>query len=62
MNKFLKQMDITFRQDPTTQRPRINTNGSTIDQKQKQDGEYFIYNSKQSDGGKKSKKKCDEDN
>jgi ATP-binding cassette, sub-family E, member 1 len=24
MNKFLKLMDITFRSDPTTFRPRIN--------------------------------------
>ena len=31
MNKFLKLMDITFRRDPTNNRPRINKLDSQID-------------------------------
>jgi ATP-binding cassette subfamily E protein 1 len=33
MNKFLKLMDITFRRDPTSFRPRINKYESQKDQK-----------------------------
>ena len=42
MNKFLKQMDITFRRDPTNFRPRINELGSQYDQEQKLSGNYFL--------------------
>ncbi len=31
MNKFLKMMDITFRRDPTNNRPRINKLNSQKD-------------------------------
>jgi ATP-binding cassette subfamily E protein 1 len=42
MNKFLKGLDITFRQDITTNRPRINKHGSIKDQEQKKNGTYFF--------------------
>ncbi|KAL6646830.1 hypothetical protein ACP70R_015524 [Stipagrostis hirtigluma subsp. patula] len=35
MNRFLSHLDITFRTDPTTYRPRINKLGSTKDTEQK---------------------------
>ena len=41
MNAFLKQMNITFRRDPTTKRPRVNKEGSKLDQYQKRLGEYY---------------------
>jgi ATP-binding cassette subfamily E protein 1 len=41
MNKFLRQLDITFRRDPTNFRPRINKNESVKDREQKQSGNYF---------------------
>jgi ATP-binding cassette, sub-family E, member 1 len=42
MNTFLKDMDITFRRDPTNYRPRINKNGSQNDSEQKKRGTYFF--------------------
>lgn len=42
MNKFLKQLDVTFRKDPNTFRPRINKNQSQMDQEQKANGDYFV--------------------
>ncbi len=41
MNKFLKNLDITFRRDPDTGRPRINKPGSRKDREQKKIGEYY---------------------
>jgi len=41
MNKFLKQLDITFRRDPTNYRPRINKQNSIKDRDQKKRGTYF---------------------
>ncbi|MEM2107674.1 MAG: ribosome biogenesis/translation initiation ATPase RLI [Candidatus Bathyarchaeia archaeon] len=41
MNFFLKQMNITFRRDPTTRRPRVNKEDSKLDVYQKQIGEYY---------------------
>ena len=41
MNKFLKLMNITFRRDKTSYRPRINKRGSVKDQEQKKSGTYF---------------------
>lgn len=41
MNMFLKEMDITFRRDPTTLRPRVNKEGSQMDEFQKGIGEYY---------------------
>jgi ATP-binding cassette subfamily E protein 1 len=41
-NTFLKNLDVTFRRDPTNFRPRINKNGSQLDQEQKMGGNYFF--------------------
>lgn len=41
MNRFLQEMDITFRRDPETGRPRVNKLGSKTDRMQKEAGEYY---------------------
>ncbi|MCD6522722.1 MAG: ribosome biogenesis/translation initiation ATPase RLI [Candidatus Diapherotrites archaeon] len=41
MNKFLKIMDITYRRDPETGRPRANKPGSQKDMEQKKSGKYY---------------------
>jgi len=41
MNKFLAQLEITFRRDPTNYRPRINKMDSVKDREQKQEGNYY---------------------
>ncbi|KAG9248017.1 P-loop containing nucleoside triphosphate hydrolase protein [Calycina marina] len=41
-NKFLKNLDVTFRRDPTNFRPRINKPNSQLDQEQKLGGNYFF--------------------
>lgn len=41
-NSFLRNLDVTFRRDPTNYRPRINKNGSQLDQEQKLNGSYFF--------------------
>jgi ATP-binding cassette subfamily E protein 1 len=41
MNEFLKMMDLTFRRDGETGRPRVNKPGSYLDRVQKELGEYF---------------------
>jgi len=41
MNEFLKKMDITFRRDPETGRPRANKFGSVKDREQRERGEYY---------------------
>jgi ATP-binding cassette subfamily E protein 1 len=41
MNKFLREMQVTFRRDPDTQRPRVNKEGSKLDNSQKEIGEYY---------------------
>jgi len=41
MNDFLADLDITFRRDERTGRPRINKPGSQKDREQKRDGEYY---------------------
>ncbi len=41
MNEFLADLDITFRRDERTGRPRINKPGSQKDSAQKRDGEYY---------------------
>eukprot|EP01128_Nolandella_sp_AFSM9_P008811 TRINITY_DN5481_c0_g1_i1.p2 TRINITY_DN5481_c0_g1~~TRINITY_DN5481_c0_g1_i1.p2 ORF type:complete len:571 (+),score=159.74 TRINITY_DN5481_c0_g1_i1:2185-3897(+) len=43
MNQFLKMLDITFRRDPTSFRPRINKHDSVKDSEQKRAGRYFFY-------------------
>merc|ERR1712066_684701 len=42
MNKFLGQLQITFRRDPTNYRPRINKLNSVKDSEQKASGNYFF--------------------
>ena len=41
MNMFLKEMGITFRRDPETKRPRVNKEGSRLDEYQKSIGQYY---------------------
>ena len=41
MNVFLKEMDVTFRRDSATRRPRVNKEGSKLDSYQKKIGEYY---------------------
>lgn len=47
MNAFLKEMNVTFRRDPVTKRPRVNKEGSKLDTIQKQIGEYYYTRLKQ---------------
>ena len=41
MNQFLSNLDVTFRRDERTSRPRVNKPGSQLDRKQKNEGEYY---------------------
>jgi len=41
MNRFLKELDVTFRRDNDTNRPRINKPDSRLDREQKTAGEYY---------------------
>ena len=41
MNDFLEDLDITFRRDERTKRPRINKPDSQLDRKQKRQGEFY---------------------
>ena len=41
MNRFLKAVDITFRRDADSHRPRINKPESRLDREQKSKGEYY---------------------
>jgi ATP-binding cassette subfamily E protein 1 len=41
MNVFLKEMNVTFRRDSVTKRPRVNKEGSKMDAFQKRIGEYY---------------------
>jgi ATP-binding cassette subfamily E protein 1 len=41
MNIFLKEMNVTFRRDSVTRRPRVNKEGSRLDTMQKEIGEYY---------------------
>jgi ATP-binding cassette subfamily E protein 1 len=41
MNAFLSEMEITFRRDPDTKRPRINKLDSKLDKEQKSTGEFY---------------------
>jgi ATP-binding cassette, sub-family E, member 1 len=44
MNRFLKDVDITFRRDEDTKRPRVNKPGSYMDRKQRSEEEYYYSN------------------
>lgn len=41
MNSFLEEVDLTFRKDPDTGRPRANKPGSQKDQQQRKEGEFY---------------------
>ncbi len=41
MNNFLRDVNITFRRDEETKRPRVNKLDSRLDKKQKSEGEYY---------------------
>lgn len=41
LNEFLKEVDITFRKDPSTGRPRANKPGSQKDQEQRKKDEFY---------------------
>ncbi len=41
MNRFLKNLGITFRRDKDTKRPRVNKPNSRMDRYQKEIGEYY---------------------
>ena len=45
MNQFLKNLNVTFRRDPSNHRPRINKNESLKDREQKLSGIYFNMDS-----------------
>lgn len=41
MNEFLENLNITFRRDKETKRPRVNKLDSYLDREQKEKGEYY---------------------
>lgn len=41
MNSFLRDINVTFRRDPTNYRPRVNKLESQMDKEQKDAGQYF---------------------
>lgn len=43
MNRFLRGLDLTFRRDEDTKRPRVNKPDSKLDREQKAKGEYYYY-------------------
>ena len=44
MNVLLKDLDITYRKDAQTGRPRINKPGSQLDKEQRSKGAYYYHN------------------
>ncbi len=52
MNAFLKEMQVTFRRDPDTKRPRVNKEDSKLDKFQKQIGEYYYTRTMRKKSGK----------
>lgn len=42
-NRFLKNLNVTFRRDPNSYRPRINKLDSQMDKEQKASGNYFSW-------------------
>lgn len=45
MNRFLKILNISFRRDDESHRPRINKLDSVKDSEQKKSGNYFFLDS-----------------
>ena len=46
MNRFLKDVNITFRRDHDSKRPRINKNNSRKDREQQNSGDYYSFESR----------------
>ena len=44
MNQFLKSLEITFRRDEKSLRPRVNKNDSRLDKTQKESGNFYYKN------------------
>ena len=44
MNQFLNSLDITYRRDETSMRPRVNKSESRLDRQQKQSGHFYYRN------------------
>ena len=44
MNQFLKSLEITFRRDEKTARPRVNKSDSRLDKTQKDSGNFYYKN------------------
>ena len=44
MNRFLKSLDMTFRRDERTLRPRVNKLESRLDKNQKLSGNFYYKN------------------
>jgi ATP-binding cassette subfamily E protein 1 len=42
MNLFLKGLELTYRRDPDSNRPRVNKIGSRLDRTQKESGNYYF--------------------
>ena len=42
MNAFLRSLDMTFRRDERSSRPRVNKAGSRLDKEQKRAGSYYM--------------------
>ncbi|HLE35175.1 MAG TPA: ATP-binding cassette domain-containing protein, partial [Nitrososphaerales archaeon] len=42
MNMFLKGLELTYRRDPDSNRPRVNKIGSRLDRAQKESGNYYF--------------------
>ncbi len=53
MNTFLKEMNITFRRDSVTYRPRVNKEASQMDKFQKGIGEYYYTKTTKPEPAKK---------
>jgi len=46
MNRFLKDVNITFRRDHDSKRPRINKNESRKDREQQSSGDYYSFDTR----------------
>ena len=42
VNRFLENLNVSFRRDPESFRPRINKRDSLKDREQKAAGDYFV--------------------
>ena len=49
VNVFLEQLEVTFRRDPESYRPRMNKKNSVKDQEQKAAGTYFMVDEEDKD-------------